>query len=35
MELDKNGMLESWILLDNADDGIAKDYIAYRKDRKV
>jgi hypothetical protein len=34
MELDKNGMLECWILLDNADQGIAQDYVAYRKDHR-
>jgi len=32
MELDKNGMLECWILLDNSDQGIVQDYAAYRKD---
>jgi tetratricopeptide (TPR) repeat protein len=30
IELDKNGLLESWILLDNPDQGIAQDYVAYR-----
>jgi hypothetical protein len=34
MELDRNGMLESWILLDHADQGIAQDYVAYRKDHR-
>jgi tetratricopeptide (TPR) repeat protein len=34
MELDKNGMLECWILLDDADNGIAQDYVAYRKDHR-
>jgi tetratricopeptide (TPR) repeat protein len=34
MELDKNGMLECWILLDDADQGIAQDYVAYRKDHR-
>ena len=29
-ELDKDGMLECWILLDHADQGIAQDYLAYR-----
>jgi hypothetical protein len=29
-ELDKDGMLECWILLDNPDQGIAQDYVAYR-----
>ena len=33
-ELDKNGMLECWILLDDADQGIAQDYVAYRKDHR-
>jgi tetratricopeptide (TPR) repeat protein len=28
--LDKDGMLECWILLDHADQGIARDYVAYR-----
>jgi tetratricopeptide (TPR) repeat protein len=28
--LDKDGMLECWILLDHADQGIAQDYVAYR-----
>jgi len=31
MELDQNGMLECWILIDNPDQGIAHDYVAYRK----
>lgn len=30
LELDKDGMLECWILLDHADQGIAQDYTAYR-----
>jgi tetratricopeptide (TPR) repeat protein len=34
IELDKNGMLECWILLDNPDQGIAQDYVAYRKDHR-
>jgi tetratricopeptide (TPR) repeat protein len=29
-ELDKDGMLECWILLDHPDQGIAQDYVAYR-----
>jgi tetratricopeptide (TPR) repeat protein len=29
-QLDKDGMLECWILLDHADQGIAQDYAAYR-----
>ena len=28
--LDKDGMLECWILLDRPDHGIAQDYVAYR-----
>ena len=28
--LDADGMLECWILLDHADQGIAQDYVAYR-----
>jgi len=28
--LDADGMLECWILLDNPDQGIAQDYVAYR-----
>jgi hypothetical protein len=28
--LDKDGMLECWILLSHADQGIAQDYAAYR-----
>jgi hypothetical protein len=28
--LDKDGMLECWILLDHADQGMAQDYVAYR-----
>lgn len=34
MELDQNGMLECWILIDNPDRGIARDYAAYRKDHR-
>jgi len=30
LALDKDGMLECWILLDHADQGIAQDYVAYR-----
>jgi len=30
-ELDSNGMLECWILLDRADQGIACDYAAFRE----
>jgi tetratricopeptide (TPR) repeat protein len=29
--LDKDGMLECWILLNHADEGIAQDYAAYRE----
>jgi hypothetical protein len=28
--LDKDGMLECWILLDHPDQGIAQDYATYR-----
>jgi hypothetical protein len=28
--IDKDGMLECWILLDAPDQGIAQDYLAYR-----
>jgi tetratricopeptide (TPR) repeat protein len=28
--INKDGMLECWILLDNPDQGIAQDYVAYR-----
>ena len=30
LALDADGMLECWILLDHADQGIAQDYVAYR-----
>jgi tetratricopeptide (TPR) repeat protein len=30
LQLDKDGMLECWILLDHPDQGIAQDYLAYR-----
>ena len=30
LQLDKDGMLECWILLDHPDQGIAQDYAAYR-----
>ena len=30
LQLDKDGMLECWILLDDPDQGIAQDYLAYR-----
>jgi len=29
-EIDANGMLECWILLDHPDQGIAQDYVAFR-----
>ena len=32
VELDKAGMLDGWILISGADQGIAQDYAAYRKD---
>jgi tetratricopeptide (TPR) repeat protein len=32
VELDKAGMLDCWILINGADQGIAQDYAAYRKD---
>ena len=32
VELDKAGMLDCWILINGADQGIAQDYPAYRKD---
>jgi tetratricopeptide (TPR) repeat protein len=31
MQLDADGMRESWILLDHADQGVAQDYGAYRE----
>jgi tetratricopeptide (TPR) repeat protein len=34
MEIEKDNMLECYILLDNPDQGIAQDYIAYRKDHR-
>jgi len=34
MELDGKGMLACWILLDDADNGIAMDYAEYRKDHR-
>jgi predicted Zn-dependent protease len=33
-ELEKDGMLECWILLDAPDQGIAQDYVAYRKEHR-
>jgi tetratricopeptide (TPR) repeat protein len=32
--LDKDGMLECWILLNGADQGIAQDYAAYRAEHR-
>jgi tetratricopeptide (TPR) repeat protein len=32
VELDKAGMLDCWILINGADQGIAQDYPAYRKE---
>ena len=32
--IEKDGMLECWILFDNPDQGIAQDYIAYRKEHR-
>jgi tetratricopeptide (TPR) repeat protein len=34
LQLDKDGMLEAYILLSAPDDGIAQDYEAYRKDNR-
>jgi tetratricopeptide (TPR) repeat protein len=34
LELDKAGMLDCWILINAADQGIAQDYPAYRKDHR-
>jgi hypothetical protein len=34
LQLEKDGMLECWVLFDNPDQGIAQDYIAYRKDHR-
>lgn len=33
-ELDSKGLLEAWVLLDHPDQGIAQDYIAYRKEHR-
>jgi hypothetical protein len=33
-EIDKDGMLECWILLDHPDQGIAQDYAAYRAEHR-
>jgi tetratricopeptide (TPR) repeat protein len=34
VELNDAGMLDCWILIDGADEGIAQDYDAYRKDHR-
>ena len=34
VELQKAGMLDCWILINGADEGIARDYPAYRKDHR-
>jgi tetratricopeptide (TPR) repeat protein len=34
LELNDAGMLDCWILINGADDGIAKDYDAYRKEHR-
>jgi tetratricopeptide (TPR) repeat protein len=34
VELHKAGMLECWILINGADEGIAQDYPAYRKEHR-
>ncbi len=34
VELSNAGMLDCWILINGADDGIAKDYDAYRSDHR-
>ena len=34
VELNDAGMLDCWILISGADDGIAKDYDAYRKEHR-
>jgi tetratricopeptide (TPR) repeat protein len=34
MDIDKDNMLECYILLDAPDQGIAQDYVAYRKDHR-
>jgi tetratricopeptide (TPR) repeat protein len=33
-QLDKDGMLECWILLDHPDQGIAQDYVAFRANHR-
>ena len=34
MRLDKDGMIEPYVLLNAADRGIAQDYAAYRADHR-
>ncbi len=34
VELQKAGMLDCWILINGADEGVAKDYSAYRKEHR-
>jgi hypothetical protein len=34
LDIEKDGMLECWILLDHADQGIAQDYVAYRAEHR-
>jgi tetratricopeptide (TPR) repeat protein len=34
VELNDAGMLDCWILINGADQGIAQDYVAYRKDHR-
>jgi hypothetical protein len=34
VELSDAGMLDCWILINGADQGIAQDYDAYRKDHR-
>ena len=34
MALDKDGMLECWILIDNPDQGVAQDYAGYRAEHQ-
>jgi tetratricopeptide (TPR) repeat protein len=34
LEIEKDGMLECWILLDHPDQGIAQDYVSYRAEHR-
>jgi tetratricopeptide (TPR) repeat protein len=34
LDLDKAGMLDCWILINGADEGVAQDYPAYRKEHR-